>query len=496
MRKVAVIAVWFLVLAPALYPLGRPAGSGGEASVYLTQSTSEEEDLPNISVGNMSELLGLGDMWELGHNGTGVTVAVLDTGVDSGHSELAGAVAESKTFVEGIESGDPMDYEGHGTVVAGIVGARGIGDGRYAGVAPGASLLNLKVMNGTGEGYLDWVVEAIDYAVERGARVVSVSLGADPEGRVYAEEAIRGAWERGVAVITASGNEGPAFSTVGAPGNVLEAITVGSCSLDGYILSFSSTGPTPELGLCKPDLVAPGAFVIGPASSRAVYADEFYYEKERYSVQSGTSVSTPLVSGIVALLMGATNATPAEIKTALLQSATDLGYSCYRQGAGVPSAIGSYRLLTNESWEPALFLPSKMPQLPLEREDVPDYPLVLLTGRDYEGARLETELPLLLPEFDGRAGHHILQLEVDGRGLLYGSGEEGEIRLVSAAGTVLARARVEIAVGGLFNLAVLVFASGSILALSGVAGTITFGLLKRRGAPKCDPAVDPNCRID
>ena len=327
------------------------------------------EEFPDLSVKNMSSLLGLDEMWDLGFNGSGVKIALLDTGIDDTHAELSGSVIYSYDYTP---NDDGIDWDGHGTSVAGVIASKGVGSGDYQGVAPNASLMNMKVLDASGSGDLDWVIEAIADAVALGADVISMSLGADASGWSYVKDAVKDAWDNDVTVVVAAGNEGPDFGSMSTPGDVLETISVGAISIDLYVLSFSSASPTLNQRICKPDVMTPGARIIGPASSFGAYEETFEDGGNEYSIQSGTSLATPIVSGMVALLKQATNASANAIKVALMMSASDLvmDYSPYRQGYGVPSAIDAYNLLTNPDWIPALFLPKETPSLPIDVDDV------------------------------------------------------------------------------------------------------------------------------
>lgn len=461
----------------------------------------KDEDFPDLSAENMSDLLGLSEMWELGYNGSGVKVAVLDTGIDENHAELSGQVIYTIDLT-GESGTEGMDYNGHGTVLAGIIASKGVGSGLYHGVAPGVSLINIKVMNGTGEGYLEWVEEGIEIAVEYGADVLSISLGSDPIGWDYVHDEVEDAWEDNVAIVVAAGNEGPEFETINTPGDVMEAITVGSCALDEDLLAFSSAGPTDGKNLCKPELIAPGAYLIGPASSEGEYEDPFDDGGNAYATLSGTSVSTPVVSGMVALLIQATDANVNKIKVALMESATEIeDYSQYRQGYGIPSCIDAYDLLLDEDWEPALFLPGNNPQEPLEISDVLDHPLVVITGKKYKDPYFETDLPLILPEVDEIDGHYLLELELDMENLDQNINDKGYISLMSKDDDELAQVKIKLVVTSTLNIVSLLLAAFFILALSSLAAFMIFNSIGKRqkldilGTLKCDPKVDPTCKI-
>lgn len=455
----------------------------------------EDEEFPDLTPKNMSDLLGVNEMWSLGYNGSGIKVAVLDTGIDDTHAELSGQIVYEKDFTD---EGDVADHEGHGTVVAGIIASKGtVGDGRFQGIAPAVSLMNIKVMETNGTGWLDWVVDGIDDAVINGADVLSISLGAGAQGWDFIKGAIEEAWDNDVAVVVASGNSGPDFETVLTPGDVMEAITVGSCSIDLYMLSFSSAGPTKNEGICKPEIVAPGAYLIGPASNDGSYYDSFTYNGSDYAILSGTSVSTPVISGLIALLRQATNSSVNAIKVALMESATDLEYTQYRQGYGVPHAKHAYDLLTDSEWEPAIFIPNVMPQEPLIAEDVYDYPVVIITGKKYEGVYFATDLPILLPDINEIDGHYLLEIEPD-LANINNRNTVGYIRLMSEDDEVLAEIAVEIVVTSIFNIVSLVVVAVFIIALTSIGGFFAFNYAKKRKENRCgcDPLTDPNCKCD
>lgn len=211
--------------------------------------------------------------------GEGVKVAVLDTGIDAGHADLSGAIDVARDFT-GSRSGE-VDMVGHGTYVAGIIGARKNETG-VVGVAPDCRLLIGKVLGDDGSGSIDAVAAGVDWAVSAGADVLSLSLGSiEPSQTLLA--AIRRAAGAGAMVVCAAGNDGRPRS-VNYPGRWPETVAVGAVNRDGRLAPFSSRGP--EVDIC-----APGEDVLST------------YRDGGYARLSGTSMATPFVSGVVALLL-------------------------------------------------------------------------------------------------------------------------------------------------------------------------------------------------
>lgn len=149
-------------------------------------------------------------VWGEGINGSGIVVAVIDTGIDKNHPDLHSKVIAEKNFVEDEPTTD--DLYGHGTHCAGIIAGTGeASGGRYKGVAPGASLMNVRVLNSEGSGYLSDVIAGIEWAVDNGADVISISLGGSYTGDVYAKPdcmAVDAAMDAGAVVCVAAGNSG------------------------------------------------------------------------------------------------------------------------------------------------------------------------------------------------------------------------------------------------------------------------------------------------
>jgi len=260
-----------------------------------------------------------------GVSGDGVTVAVVDSGIDDDHPAIDRVVAERDFTHEG-RTDDP---NGHGTHVAGIVASD---DETHTGMAPNASLIDARVLTADGWGYTSWVLAGMEYAVDNGADVVSVSLG----GSVGTErsndrytEAVNSATERGAVVVTSAGNGGDEYGTVTTPGVQSRALTVGASVDDDGVPAFSSRGPTKYGYYLKPDLVAPGR---GVASAKA--------GTDGFARKTGTSMAAPAVSGVAALLLEANpDWSPARVRSVLTATADPLsGPDVYTQGAGVLNA--------------------------------------------------------------------------------------------------------------------------------------------------------------
>lgn len=241
--------------------------------------------------------VGAPEAWAAGLDGTGVTVAVLDTGIDSGHPALEDRIREERNFTD---SGSADDVTGHGTHVASVVAGTGAGaDGARQGIAPAADILNGKVLGDEGEGRLSWVIAGMEWAVAAGADIVNLSLSAradetdDPV--VLALDSL--ARESGTLFVVAAGNSGWngwAPESVASPGTASSALTVGAVTRDDKVAGFSGQGPTPGSYRAKPDIVAPGVAILG---ARAGARDH-----DLYVAMDGTSMATPIVAGAAALV--------------------------------------------------------------------------------------------------------------------------------------------------------------------------------------------------
>jgi serine protease AprX len=316
---------------------------------------------------------------ELGYDGSGVGIAVIDSGVTSYHDDLAGlgTLQRVDRFVDFVNGRDAAyDDLGHGTHVAGIIAGNGADSGGLrAGIAPNARIIALKVLDAQGRGYISDVIAALQYAVANrdalNIRVINLSVGAgvyesyrsDPLAR-----AARKAVAAGIVVVAAAGNFGrdpqghTMYRGITSPGNAPWVLTVGASShmgtterVDDDVAAFSSRGPTAIDFAAKPDLVAPGVGI----ESLSDPASTFYSTQSAYLLpgtvptpelpylsQSGTSMSVPVVSGTVALMLQANPLlTPNQVK-AILQYTAQVypAHDPLTEGAGFLNAKGAVEL--------------------------------------------------------------------------------------------------------------------------------------------------------
>lgn len=274
-----------------------------------------------------------------GITGKGVTVAVLDTGICI-HPDYAQRIIVFRDFVNGKKY--CYDDASHGSHVSGILGGDGRSQkGKYCGIAPGCSLIHLKVLDRYGQGNLDPIIEAIAWVIRQkekyGIRILNISAGTEKlevdEGARRLLEWVERAWDSGLVVVVAAGNMGPEPMTVTVPGISRKVITVGTSDQFQFprkngTASYSGCGPTREC-ICKPELVAPGTDVMSCSTS--------WSRGRFYASKSGTSMAAPAISGAIALLLEQEpDLENVQVKMRLCESAVDLGYPKSRQGWGMP----------------------------------------------------------------------------------------------------------------------------------------------------------------
>ena len=265
--------------------------------------------------------LGGSELGRLG-DGSGLVVAVLDTGVDANHPDLAGRV------LPGWDSMNPegdgrTDPNGHGTHVAGILGAaRGNGEG-ISGVAPGVQILPVRVLDETGNGDDDELALGIIWAVDNGADILNLSIGGAIPSTLL-EGAIDHALANGVLVVVAAGNDGATGNEPSYPAAYRQVLAVGSTDSSDRRSIFSNTG-----GYL--DVAAPGSWIVST------------WPGGRYQTSSGTSMAAPFVAGAAALLQARTGLQGAELGARLVADATDLGSTGFDEefGAGLVNPLAT-----------------------------------------------------------------------------------------------------------------------------------------------------------
>src|SRR5579884_1019268 len=337
-------------------------------------------------------------------DGSGVTVAVVDSGITGGNLDLSNPSSGASRVIGGVSFVPNQDYGGdscgHGTHIAGIIAGNGANSTgprffhTFYGIAPNANLVDVRVLDKHGQGSVSTVISGIQWVVDNAAayniRVLNLSLG-HPVGDHYYNDplcqACEAAWKAGIVVVCAAGNNGrqnttqtaglpnegwgTAYGSIQSPGNDPFVITVGATkNMDGSraddrIATYSSRGPTRLDFILKPDIVAPGNKVISlyagstylstNVSSNAIPWSSYCYknltgESQRYYVLSGTSMAVPLVAGAAALLLQANSSlSPDTVKARLMFSADKLNFpdgttDACTFGAGylnIPAALGS-----------------------------------------------------------------------------------------------------------------------------------------------------------
>lgn len=296
------------------------AGNGDIAKVWLDAKVyaTLDQSVPQI---------GAPAAWASGYDGSGVDIAVLDSGIDATHPDFAGRISAAQDFTG---SGDTVDRAGHGTHVASIAAGTGAAsDGRYRGVAPAANLMIGKVLGDDGSGLESWVIAGMQWAASHGAEVVNLSLGGavtkgdDPLSQSL--DALSAQYN--TLFVVSAGNRSPGVpgtADVTSPGAAKSALTVGAVSKADAMWAGSRNGLMGDAYI-KPDIVAPGANIT------AAGTDGFLYRS-----MTGTSMAAPHVTGSVALLAQQhPDWGPAQFKAALTSTAQPLpDVSAYVAGAG------------------------------------------------------------------------------------------------------------------------------------------------------------------
>jgi len=268
------------------------------------------------------------EVWESDYAGNGIKVAVLDSGCDVSHEDFSdGQILEYKDF-----TGDGLDdTSGHGTHVCGtIVGSGAASSGRFCGIAPKCQLLVAKVLSNKSKNSQNRIIHGIEWAISKKADIINMSLGSKSPNNgkdILSVTVNKAVTKCGVIVCVAAGNSGfdkitrdPAFETIGTPGSATEAITVAAVNSQDIPAYFSSKGPVKvskrknHTTNIKPDLAAPGVDIAAPLSSAGkeyrspktkIKPEMEYSLRQKYTYKSGTSMATPIVSGVCALMLEA-----------------------------------------------------------------------------------------------------------------------------------------------------------------------------------------------
>ncbi|GAA2795370.1 S8 family serine peptidase [Crossiella cryophila] len=277
--------------------------------------------------------IGAPSAWQSGLTGNGIKVAVLDTGVDETHPDLADRQLAEHNFTG---DADAVDRQGHGTHVASTIAGTGAkSGGKFKGVAYGAKILDAKVLDSNGSGYDSWILAGMQWAAEQGATIANLSLGGGDGAEVDPlEEAVNTLTAKyGTLFVIAAGNSGPHAKSVGSPGSADAALTVGAVDRDDKLAPFSSRGPRVGDGAIKPDITAPG---VGIVAGRATHGRIGTPAGDGYVSMSGTSMATPHVTGVAALLAQRHPGwKAADLKAQLTSSATpNPTLGVFEQGSG------------------------------------------------------------------------------------------------------------------------------------------------------------------
>ena len=334
------------------------------------------------------------ETWQLtnasgsGLRGQGIRIAVIDTGVDYTHSDLGGCFGPGCKIENGYDfyndDNDPMDDHGHGTHVTATIA----GDGILRGIAPRAKIYAYKVCSDGGGCPYDYIIDAIESSIDPNNNnnfndhvdVMSISLGGPGNPDDLLSQSVDNAVDVGIVAVVAAGNSGPAgnyncrhggdgsSNSICSPGTSRKAITIGaSCKpfdvgfnfyCDEDIAGFSSRGPVIWQGetLSKPDVVAPGVEICAAQWEDAWQYDECLDDEEHTAI-SGTSMATPHVAGVAALVKQAhPDWTPNQVKESLKSTAEDLGYDEAMQGQGLvvandAVAIPTFAEITPLYWD-------------------------------------------------------------------------------------------------------------------------------------------------
>lgn len=284
---------------------------------------------------NVNEIIHAIPLQKNPFQGQKIGIAIVDTGLTP-HPDYRSRITGWVDILQGHPY--PYDDSGHGSHVAGIAAGDGfLSRGKFCGIAPQSDLIGIKVLDHKGNGSVSDIMKALRWVqnnyLRYGIRIINISIGAN-DRQIFDEncsfvQKVNELWDMGLVVVAAAGNQGPGPQTISAPGNSRKIITVGSVpDRRNTHSNHSGIGPTLSC-IKKPDVVAPGSHIISccPPSHGKSFS---------YSMKSGTSMATPIVSGAIALLLSKyPELSPREVKIRLKHSCQDLHLPHEQQGWGL-----------------------------------------------------------------------------------------------------------------------------------------------------------------
>ncbi|WP_308011763.1 S8 family serine peptidase [Actinacidiphila acidipaludis] len=443
-----------------------PSFGGGISHIWL-------DGLVHADLADSTKQIGAPQVWAGGDTGQGVNVAVLDTGVDAGHPDLADSIADRQSFVPD-ENTD--DYVGHGTHVASIIAGTGAASGgAEKGVAPGARLDIGKVLGNDGSGQTSWVLAGMQWAaVDQHAKIINMSLGdgvasdgSDPLSQAVDQLSA----QTGALFVVAAGNSG-APGTIGSPGAATDALTVGAVDSTDSVADFSSQGPRVD-GALKPEITAPGVDILAANS-------QFDGNGEgAYQTMSGTSMATPHVTGAAALLAAAhPDLTGSQLKDLLASTSLQIPqYDAFQAGSGrldVAAAAHAGVFATATAFAGQVpDAPAGGVQRPVTYTNTTDAPVTLTLSVDAAHApagvfRLSAQ-QVVVPAH-GTAG---VTVTIDGSGITADGSYTGQVLAKDSAGNVAAHTAVSL--GYVEHKLTMTFKDAQGLPMSGVVELLRSG---------------------
>ncbi|NVM03315.1 MAG: S8 family serine peptidase [Candidatus Helarchaeota archaeon] len=380
MKRKNLIFIFIILILVFSFFIGVIAKSPNEANLGLpNQKNSISNHIP-IQPVLLDNLNNIGDRSYISsiakNNGNNIIIAILDTGIDVNHPDLDDLDDNNNTndpkVIGGVSfaEGEPIyfgDIHGHGTYIAGIIAGTGNASTGYIGIAPKAMLLNVKVLssyeqNGTFYTKTSWILSGIEWSINHGADIIVMawSIPGSPNDQI--NNAINEAVKRGIIVVTASGDDGPEFSSIESPGMSSESITVGIYNnLTNTVAEISSRGPTFDF---RPgiDIVASG---INITSTRAKNSSFGLEVNDNYTIFNGSAASAAYVAGVAAIFLRTFKfLNPWALKIALIRTAIDLNLNPNIQGAGLLNETAAFIYLNDTLFNPLNENRTYSPSLP------------------------------------------------------------------------------------------------------------------------------------